>query len=91
MNKKTGPARDLRNGAPVNPVLFAVLSLLSLLLGALRIAGVKSLAFQGIAHVFVGGLFGAYAGGRVRRALWLAIALTVLETICFLASVARPL
>lgn len=66
-------------------------------LGCVRIAGVKHIAFQAAAHLYVGGLLGAYVVSRDspfqdmkasgRRFLWIAVALSVLETICFFAKV----
>jgi hypothetical protein len=58
-------------------------------LAALRIAGHKSPAFQAVAHIFVGGLFGAWAhGGKPARPyLWLAVLLSLVELACFLMGV----
>ena len=59
--------------------------LIALALAALRIAGHKSQMFQGVAHIYVGGLIGVWLGDRSRKgALALAVGLTVVETVCFL-------
>jgi hypothetical protein len=59
--------------------------LIAVVLAALRIAGHKSIMFQGIAHVYVGGLFGVWLADRSRKgALALGVALTVVEVLCFL-------
>jgi uncharacterized membrane protein YfcA len=61
------------------PVLF----LTSFVLAATRIAGHKSEAFQAVAHVFVGGLFGAYIADRKQSdCLRLAILLSLIEVAC---------
>lgn len=63
------------------------LIVISGLLGVARLMGAKSIAFQAIAHVFVGGLFGAgfVAGDNEQRwfYLGLAIGLSVLEVFAF--------
>jgi hypothetical protein len=64
-------------------VLTVCLVIAAVALGLLRAAGVKSVLFQANAHLFVGGLIGAYAVGRDKLYLWLAVALSVVETICF--------
>lgn len=62
-------------------------------LGALRVAGHTGEAFQAVAHCFVGGLLGAWLALRPTRAarlpLALAVALSALETACFLLGVGR--
>lgn len=58
--------------------------LIGVLLGSLRVAGVKSMFFQGVAHIFVGGLGGAWLVGRRRLHAALFIGLTILEIACFL-------
>ena len=71
--------------------------LLGIVLGLFRVFGVTHIAFQAAAHLYVGGLFGAWLMNLTsvdRKAVgkpvawWLFIlflAMTVLETICFLA------
>lgn len=60
-----------------------ILVLISIVFGALRVAGVKTSFFQALAHVWVGGLFGAWLERRTNWfAFWLAIGLTVLEVAC---------
>jgi 1,4-dihydroxy-2-naphthoate octaprenyltransferase len=63
--------------------------LIAVVLGGLRIVGVKHEAFQAVAHLYVGFLFGVGAatyveGNTDRGCLWLAIGLSVLELVCFL-------
>lgn len=67
----------------ISPWLYLIV-ILSALLAYFRVRGYKSQFFQAIAHLWVGGLFaiGIWGGGRVE--LWCAVALTVVETICFL-------
>lgn len=38
--------------------------------------------YEAMAHVLVGGLFGAWFGGRVKWCLYCGIGLSVLEVIC---------
>ncbi len=54
-------------------------------LAGIRILGDRSSAFQAVAHLFVGGLFGAWLeGGRsARPLLWTALLLSVVELACF--------
>lgn len=66
-----------------------LLVLCAVVLAGLRIAGIKHPAFQAVAHLYVGFLFGAWADSRAhgnsdRGCFWLAIALSVVELICFL-------
>jgi hypothetical protein len=64
---------------------MAIIVILSAILGGFRIWGYKSLLFQGIAHIWVGGLF---AWGIKPKRDWnviaLALALTMLEVFCAL-------
>ncbi|MCE9534359.1 MAG: hypothetical protein K8T89_25040 [Planctomycetes bacterium] len=50
--------------------------------GVLRVIGLKSAFLQAMAHLFVGGLIGAWLVDRGRLYLILAIALSVLEVAC---------
>jgi uncharacterized membrane protein YfcA len=63
---------------------------IALALAALRLLGHKDAAFQAAAHLFVGGLVGAWLSARpAPRARWyfgLAIALSLVELAAFLAS-----
>lgn len=63
-----------------------ILTLIAVIIGVLRTAGVKTVFFQAIAHCFVGGLFGAYFVGKKKQHLYLALGLTILETLAFLAT-----
>lgn len=63
---------------------MAVHVLVALVLAGIRIAGIKTVLFQAAAHLYVGGLFGAYFAGWRQPYLWLALGLTLVETICFL-------
>lgn len=70
-------------------------------LGILRLAGTQDNRFQALAHLVVGGFFGAYALGRSANArcrgehidvdfyLALGLGLTVLEAIAFLSGNGR--
>lgn len=65
-----------------NLVVLAV----AVALGLTRVFGVTHIAYQAVAHLFVGGLFGAWL---VNRRWWLLatfIILTVLETVCAVVS-----
>lgn len=66
--------------------MSAFLIVATVLLGVLRLVGVTSPFYQAIAHCFVGGLFGAYFAGKKKLHLWLAVSLTILETLAFLAT-----
>lgn len=61
------------------------LILASAVVAALRIRGIKSIAFQAAAHLLVGGLIGAWLINRRRFHLVLWASLTIVEAICFLA------
>ena len=62
---------------------LALILIMSIILGALRIGGERGEIFQAVAHLWVGGLF---VGGVLRSLsyLWIAIALSLLELACFL-------
>ncbi len=57
--------------------------LMAVALGALRVLGMKHIAFQAVAHLYVGGLLGAWWVGRDRWLLWIAVGLSVVEVVCF--------
>jgi len=59
---------------------------LAVTLGAMRLAGCKDNIFKALAHVYVGGVFGAYLAGHERIYLWIGVGLSVLEVIAFAAS-----
>ena len=65
-----------------------IVVILSVTIGALRILGFRSPAYQANAHIFVGIIFWAWVVARERRTqtflVVTLIALTVLETLCFL-------
>lgn len=68
-----------------------VLVLLAVVTGAVRLLGVKTALYQALAHVYVGGLFGAaFVGKRRWLYLVLAIGLTVLEVGAFLYFQSHP-
>lgn len=80
----------------MNPVVRAVLNcvwigLVAVAVVALRILGLKSPSFQAVAHLYVGGLFGAWleAGRPARPLLWLALLVTAVEVACFLHDLGR--
>lgn len=58
--------------------------LTSAVIAALRVAGFASPSYQAIAHLWVGGLFGAYAVSRKPIHLVSAVTLSVVELIAFL-------
>lgn len=68
------------------PAAAAVVAL-SLILAAVRVWGAKSPAYQAIAHLWVGWWFGWGVKGRARLAIGVAVGLTVVEILCFLARV----
>ena len=53
-------------------------------LAILRVIGVKHIAFQAVAHLFVGGLFVSWNYTRERKTLVTAVALSLVELTCFL-------
>jgi hypothetical protein len=67
-------------------MITAFLILVSFCLGTLRVLGNTSLFFQGVAHIWVGGLFGAWFSGKKKLCPYLAVGLTVLEIVCALRS-----
>ena len=58
--------------------------LISVLLAAIRTVGVKHEVFQAVAHLWVGGLLGAWMASQSRFYLRLALALSAIEVVCFL-------
>ena len=61
------------------------------LFAMLRIAGIKSPAFQAFSHLWVGALIGVWRAGVVpsRECGWLAVVLSVIELACFLVQHSR--
>jgi hypothetical protein len=71
--------------------VIELFTLSAVLLGLLRALGVKSILFQGVAHIFVGFAFGFGTSGKSTAAdrgyvFGAAIALTVLELLAFIIS-----
>lgn len=66
--------------------LRAITATASVLVAALRVGGERGEFFQGVAHVWVGGLFGHAWGGRSRYSLAWALALTAVEIACFVTA-----
>jgi hypothetical protein len=66
-----------------------LLILVSVLVGIPRVLGATHIAYQALAHLWVGGLFGAAFATRKPPFLSCAIGLTLLEILCFLASLGR--
>jgi hypothetical protein len=74
-----------------------LLVILSVLVGIPRALGATHVAYQALAHLWVGGLFGAafttrkppYQAWGKPPCMECAIGLTVLEILCFLASLGR--
>lgn len=73
---------------------YTLLVVATIILAALRIAGVTHEAYQAVAHLFVGGLFAAgyvdysytwtEGGWSGMRLIYLGIALSVVEVACAL-------
>jgi hypothetical protein len=69
-----------------NPVIMIV----SVVLGVMRVAGIKHSAFQAFAHLFVGGLFAsgytelqfAFLSRNAMFRIKVATALSILELVC---------
>jgi len=57
-----------------------------LALAALRVGGERGEFFQGVAHIWVGGLFGFAWGRRSRFAFVAGLALTAVEVAAFLVT-----
>jgi ABC-type Mn2+/Zn2+ transport system permease subunit len=66
--------------------MLVMLALVGAVLVYFRFAGYKSQAYQAIAHLFVGGLFGAFFVGWDYWMLAIALAMSVAEVIAFLRS-----
>lgn len=66
----------------MTPHRLCLLLAAAVALSALRIGGNVSPAFQAVAHVYVGGLIGAWLAGQGRGYFWLAAALSALEVGC---------
>lgn len=66
--------------------LVILLSLATLLLGCLRLYGVSGEAFQAIAHLYTGGLFGAYLASRRKAFGIIGLSLSAVELFAFLRS-----
>jgi hypothetical protein len=60
--------------------------LMSFALAGARIGGLKTEAFQAVAHLWVGALLAAWILNRNKDARKLAIALSVIELACFIVS-----
>ncbi len=74
-------ARSPRRGP--TPLLVA-LYVLTVLVATPRVLGEHSAAYQAIAHLYVGGLVGAFASGRRWHYLGMAILLSLVEVGSFL-------
>lgn len=80
---------------PKSAVKVTTIVIVSALLAAIRIAGCIHEAFQAIAHLWVGGLCGAFMLGRyfqpsIRRLCgWLVVILSIIEVACFIAGLRR--
>lgn len=59
-----------------------IVIIISMILVALRIVGIKSAIYQAIAHIFVGGLGGMWIVNRKPLYLGLVIGLSIIETLC---------
>lgn len=58
-------------------------------LGLVRLHGVTGEFFQAVAHLYVGGLFGAYFATGEKYPLILASVLSFLEAVCFFYGIGR--
>jgi hypothetical protein len=56
---------------------------LSVVFGAMRLDGCKSLTFQALAHLYAGALYAVWLTTRRQRYLEVALALTILEAVAF--------
>jgi hypothetical protein len=65
------------------------LLLIAVLVAGLRMAGAVNPAFQAAAHLFVGGLAGAWVVRRYLRLAMLISGLFLVEVVCFLYGVGR--
>lgn len=65
--------------------VLIILATIALSLG--RIFGLKDEAFQAAAHLFVGGLAGAWLVDRRSLYLYTFVALCVVEVLCFLIGI----
>jgi hypothetical protein len=65
--------------------MFLIVVLTTLTLSVLRVLGWKSKSFQAFAHLFVGGLIGAWLGGASAVFLTFAVVMSIVELFCFIA------
>ncbi len=64
-----------------------VLIIIAAIIGGMRVEGFKDIAFQAVAHLFVGAMIGSAAvGSGMNRKIYIGIAvgLSITEIICFL-------
>lgn len=67
--------------------MFGTYCILAIILGCARVFGLKALWFQAIGHLFVGYGFGRYFADKCENYDYLIIAVTlsIVELLCFLA------
>jgi len=63
-------------------VKYKYILLFALVIAVLRVLGMHNAAYQAVAHLFVGGLAGAWYVGRDKLILTIAILLSVVELAC---------
>lgn len=63
----------------INYTILLIFTFITILL---RVLGVDSNAYQAFAHLFVGGLLGAWYVGRDKLILYIAILLSFVEVAC---------
>lgn len=66
-----------------HPIRCWLAVLAALVLAGFRVSGEKGLLFQGVAHVYVGGLFGHALGAWSRFSFLVGLFLTAVEVACF--------
>ena len=81
MNEWTEAYLNIRN---------ITLLILAVGFAAARIGGVKNKSYQAFAHLFTGGLAGAWLVGRAPVDAVLFVALCVVEVACFLIGLLHP-
>lgn len=65
--------------------------LIALAIALARFGGVTHIAYQAVAHCYVGGLLGHYIGTKNKRSLFLFIALCVVEIYCAMPLILQKL
>src|SRR4051812_3804883 len=96
--RAVGGLRDLvppMNHQTIGTERAIVYGVIAVALGALRLSGQRSVAFQAVAHLFTGGFIGAavmgwhHAVGGWKVYAGLAVGLSLLELVVFLMGIGR--